>query len=74
MSQTKLGSLAESIINVLIGFMVSVLITAIVLPAYGHAVSWADNLQITAIFTVASIARSYVLRRLFNARVHKVAT
>ncbi len=73
MNQSRLSSLIESVINVSIGFVVSVLLTAWLLPAYGHAVSWAENLQITAVFTVASIARSYALRRWFNARIHAAA-
>lgn len=73
MTQTRLGSLIESLINVLIGFGISLVLTAVVLPAYGHAVTLADNLQITLIFTVSSIARSYLLRRFFNARIHRAA-
>lgn len=73
MTQTRLGSLIESLINVLIGFGISLVITAVVLPAYGHAVTLVDNLQITLIFTIASIARSYLLRRYFNARIHRAA-
>ena len=73
MTQTRLSSLVEAVLNVAIGFWVSVLITAAVLPAYGHAVTWGDNLQITGIFTAASIARSYVVRRWFNARIHRAA-
>jgi heme/copper-type cytochrome/quinol oxidase subunit 4 len=64
--QTRLSSLAESVINVVVGFMVSLVLTAIVLPTYGHPVSFADNVEITTIFTIASIIRSYVLRRFFN--------
>ena len=74
MNQTRLGSLIEAVINVAIGFIVSLILTAVVLPAYGHAVTFAENLQITAIFTVASIARSYCVRRWFNARIHKAAS
>ena len=73
MMQTRLSSLIEAVINVAIGFAVSLVITSIVLPAYGHPVSWADTLQITGIFTVASIARSYFVRRYFNARIHAAA-
>lgn len=70
MRQTRLASLFEAIVNVGIGFVVSVGITAVVLPAYGHPVGLGDNLQITGIFTVSSILRSYVVRRWFNARIH----
>ena len=34
--------------------------------AYSHPVSFGQNLQITGIFTVASIARGYFVRRAFN--------
>ena len=73
MSQTRISSLVEAVINTAIGFVISLALTAIVLPAYGHQVSLSENLQITAIFTVASIARSYILRRWFNARIHRAA-
>lgn len=72
-TQTRLGSLIEAVINVAIGFVVSVVITAIVMPAYGHHVTFSENLQITAIFTVASIARSYLVRRFFARGLHLVA-
>lgn len=64
--QSHAHSWAESATNIAIGFGVSVVITAVALPAYGHHVTLADNLQITAIFTVASLLRSYALRRFFN--------
>lgn len=65
MSQTRLMSLIETLASIAIGFLVSVAITAIVMPAYGHHVSLGDNLEITAIFTVASIIRGYLVRRAF---------
>lgn len=71
--QSRRSSLIEATIGTAIGFIVSVVITAIVMPAYGHAVTFGENLQITMIFTVASIARSYAVRRFFNARIHRAA-
>lgn len=71
--QTRLSSLIEAIINVAIGFVISLALTALVLPAYGHEVSFSQNLQITGIFTISSILRSYALRRWFNARIHRAA-
>ena len=73
MMQTRLASLIEAVINVAVGFVVSIIVTALVLPAYGHPVRWGDNLQITGIFTVASIVRSYLLRRYFATRLHSTA-
>jgi hypothetical protein len=66
MSQTRLSSLAETCLSIAIGFLVSLVITAWLLPAYGHPVSLSDNIQITAIYTVASIVRGYLVRRAFN--------
>ena len=65
MSQTRFMSLIETLVGIAIGFTVSVIITALVLPAYGHHVTMGDNLQITAIFTVASVIRGYLVRRAF---------
>lgn len=65
MSQTRIMSLVETLVGIAIGFLVSVIITALVMPAYGHHVSLGDNLQITCIFTVASVIRGYVVRRAF---------
>jgi len=67
MSQSRLMSLIETLASIAIGFLVSVVITAIVMPAYGHHVTLGDNLEITAIFTVASIIRGYLVRRAFVA-------
>jgi membrane protein implicated in regulation of membrane protease activity len=66
MSQSRMSSLAETCLSIAIGFLVSLILTAAVLPAYGHAVTLGQNLQITGIFTVASIIRSYLVRRAFN--------
>jgi hypothetical protein len=65
MTQSRRMSLIETCASIAIGFVVSVIITELVMPAYGHQVTLADNIQITLIFTVASIVRGYVVRRLF---------
>jgi len=64
--QSKRHSLLESITNTLAGFLVSLLIQLIIYPVMGIPVSFHQNLIITFIFTIASIIRGYVLRRLFN--------
>lgn len=63
--QSRLHSLLETLASIAIGFCVSLCITAVVLPAYGMPVSWQSNVEITAIFTIASIARGYLVRRAF---------
>lgn len=70
--QTRLQSLIEAWVNVIIGYFVALIAQLIVFPLYDLEVSFSQNLQIGLIFTVVSIARSYLLRRLFN-RLHRVA-
>lgn len=67
--QTKLGSLIEATLNTMSGFVLAfVLWQWVVGPLMDYPVSYSDNFVITSIFTVASIARSYVWRRIFNKR------
>lgn len=67
MSQSRLGSLAESLANVAIGYGVAVAGQLVIFPLFGIHIPLGDNLLIGACFTAISIARSYVLRRGFNA-------
>ena len=64
--QTRSLSAIEAITNTAIGFGVSLALTFTVLPAFGCAVTAPDAWGITAIYTAASIARSYAVRRMFN--------
>ena len=63
--QTKTMSLVETLVGIAIGFVVSMILTAYVFPLFGHHISLGDNLQITLIFTVASVLRGYFVRRFF---------
>lgn len=69
--QTRLQSLLEAWTNVLIGYIVALAAQIIVFPWYDIEVTISQNLQIGLIFTAVSIARSYLVRRLFN-RLHKM--
>lgn len=73
MNQTKLESLVESIVNILIGYGVALLSQLVVFPVFGIHVPLSTNLWIGAWFTVISLARSYVIRRFFNAGLHKTS-
>jgi len=64
--QTKLASLLESVTNLGVGFVLSIVAWHYIGPLFGYAVPLDKNLAITGIFTVISIARSYVMRRIFN--------
>jgi hypothetical protein len=66
MSQTRLGSLVESIVNVLIGFGVGVASQYYIFPLFDIHIPFWTNVEIAVWFTVISIARSYFVRRLFN--------
>lgn len=69
--QTKSESLLESCANVVIGFALSMLINAVVFPQYGiHVTTW-QSAQITIWFTILSIGRSYVIRRVYATRAWK---
>lgn len=63
--QTRLMSMVETMVSIAIGFAVSMLITAWVMPWFGFHPSLGQNFQITCVFTVTSIARSYLVRRFF---------
>lgn len=65
--QSRLMSFSESVVNVAFGYWIAVGTQIIVFPLFGIQTSFADDLKIGALFTVVSIARSYALRRLFEA-------
>ena len=69
----RLQSMNESLVNVALGMIISMALQIVVFPAFGHAFTLAQNIGITVIFTVASILRSYVVRRWFNAALHRAA-
>jgi len=65
--QSRLMSLAESATNVAVGYGIAVLTQVLVFPLFGMTPSLTENLTIGAIFTVVSLARSFCLRRAFEA-------
>lgn len=71
MNQTRLGSLIEGVVNLIVGGTVALLSQIVIFHAMDIPVSFVTNLWMTAYFTVISLARSYTLRRWFNARLHR---
>lgn len=67
MKQTRLMSLVEAVANVVVGYGVAVLTQLIVFPWFGLPARLSDALAIGAVFTIVSVARAYLLRRLFEA-------
>lgn len=68
MKQSRIDSAMEAVVNTAIGFIVSLITWHFVAMAFGIPMTLGNNLLITGIFTVVSIIRQYVLRRLFNGR------
>jgi hypothetical protein len=64
--QSRRMSAVEAVANVAIGYVVAVAANAVVLPLFGLHPTAFDSFAIGALFTAISLARSYVLRRLFN--------
>ena len=67
--QSKLGSMLEAIANVVVGIIVSLISQLVIFGAYGIHISLVENMQMVGYFTLISLVRSYLLRRLFN-RLH----
>jgi hypothetical protein len=69
--QSKTHSMIESITNVVAGYFVALMSQIIIFPFFGIHATIRDNLMIGLWFTVISIIRSYVLRRIFNHATEK---
>lgn len=67
-NQSRIDSLMEALTNTAIGFLVSLVTWIVVARIYGIPMSAGTSLSITAIFTVVSVLRQYVLRRIFDGR------
>ncbi|AVO37556.1 DUF7220 family protein [Pukyongiella litopenaei] len=67
MKQSRTMSLVEAIANVSVGYGLAVGTQILVFPVFGLHSTLAQNLKLGAVFTVVSIARSFALRRLFEA-------
>lgn len=69
MTQSRLDSLMEALTNTFIGLVVSTIANHFIIPAtLGVQMTIQQNLLLAVLFTIISIARSYVLRRLFNGK------
>jgi len=67
MKQSCLMSLVESVANVIVGYGVAVMTQILIFPIFGLHTTLAQNLKMGAIYTIVSIARSFGLRRVFEA-------
>jgi hypothetical protein len=60
-------SLIEAVANVVVGLVVAILTQIVVFPVLGLQASLGQNVRLALVFTVVSIGRGFVLRRLFEA-------
>lgn len=67
--QTRLESLIEACTNVVIGFGISFVANAIILPMVGLPVTVLQNLLIGFGMTFVSVARTYFIRRVFDTKI-----
>ena len=67
MKQSKMTSLLKSLVSTGVGFGVAFVANMIILPLFGLPISASANLVLTTIYTVISIARGYLLERVFEA-------
>ena len=66
MTQSRRNSLVEAATNVIVGYALAVGMQIAVFPLFGIHIALGDQLAIGLAFTGVSLARGYVLRRLFE--------
>jgi hypothetical protein len=67
MRQSRLMSLVEAVANVVVGYGIAVAMQLVLFPTFGLAVSLRQSLAIGVVFTLVSVVRSYLLRRILEA-------
>lgn len=67
MKQPKYMSWLETCLNTGIGFAIAIGAQALIFPLFGFDPPLSTNVSIALIFTVISIVRGYLMRRLFEA-------
>ena len=66
MTQSRRMSAIEAVANVAVGYGIAVMTQVMVFPLFRIYASLSENLVIGLLFTVMSLGRSFLLRRLFN--------
>ena len=64
--QTKKQSFVEACVQTLVAFTISVLIQPHLYALWGFHITLADSAVLAGIFTLISLVRSYIIRRMFN--------
>jgi hypothetical protein len=66
MTQSRQMSLVEAITNVAVGYILAIVTQIVVFPWFGLEVTLGEHLAIGSVFVAISLARGYLLRRLFE--------
>ena len=66
MTQSRGMSMVESATNVVVGYVLAILTQLAVFPLFGLEAALGEHLAIGTAFVGVSLARSYLLRRLFE--------
>ena len=66
MTQTRRMSLLESVTNVVVGYVLAIITQIVVFPLFGLVTDLKQHLAIGLAFVVVSLARGFVLRRIFE--------
>lgn len=68
MSQSRKMSIIEAVINTIFGYGISVATYAAVMPLLGYDTTLTENVVLVSVFSVISICRNYIVRRIFARR------
>lgn len=71
MTQSRVMSLVEVVTGSVIAFAVAIWANYAVMPLFGFQVNVKQSVAMTALFTIISIIRSYLVRRLFEVYVRR---
>jgi hypothetical protein len=69
-TQTKLNSILESLSNTAIGLLTTLIFSPIIYSMVGMTYTYSQLGSATVLFTILSIARSYIIRRFFNKKTN----
>jgi hypothetical protein len=66
LAQSRAMSFAEAVTNVVVGYGIALATQLLLFPVLGLTIAITENVVIAAMFTLVSLVRSFVLRRLFE--------
>lgn len=66
MTQSRTMSLIEAATNVIVGYLLAIVTQLAVFPLFGIEAAFGEHLAIGLAFVGVSLARGYLLRRLFE--------